>query len=131
VILRLVRNAVSKTCKGEINTKNRAGGDECEEVSIIAAAHAVVEPDTVMIQGLDTVIAYSTVIAPWWPPNVAGLAVLDWNIHGGSLRVRQSDHHPVVRRWPNCQSVLIRTFWWKWVQLSRKDPRVHYRCVNE
>lgn len=88
-------------------SQKRAGADKAEEESIVAPSHTVVDPDTMMVQSLYTVVADSAMITARWSPDVASLAVFDRYIHGSSLRCRQSNHHPVIRGWSDSKGVII------------------------
>lgn len=85
VVLRFIRDALSETRKGQVNAEKCTRGDERKEIAIIATANAIVQPDAVVIQCFDTIIAYSAVITSRWSPDVAGFAVFDRNVHSSSL----------------------------------------------
>ena len=89
---------MAKAGKGKKKAHYRGGGNEGKKVAVISTSHAVVEPNTVMIEGFDTIVANATVIASRWPPYVACLAVLDRNVHGGSIGTGESDHDPIICR---------------------------------
>ena len=97
-----------------------ASADKAKEVPVIPTADTVVQPNTVMVQSLDAVVAYSAVIASWWPPDIATFAVLDRNIHGCCLRSCQSDHDPVVSRRTHSQRV-VRVSRRKRMNISREN----------
>lgn len=74
-------------CEGradEVHCKQGRGGDEGEEVAIVAAPDAVVEPYTVVVGGLDTVVAHAAVVRTWRTPNLACLTILGRDLHGSS-----------------------------------------------
>ena len=56
-LLALINEDLCERGAQEIESKQGAGGYESEKVAIVTPANAVVEPDTVMILGLDAVIA--------------------------------------------------------------------------
>lgn len=76
---------MSKTSREKEDGEYSACSNEGEEVTVISASNAIVEPDTVMVQGFNAVVAYSAVIATRWTPDAAGLAVLYWHIHGSNF----------------------------------------------
>lgn len=82
----------------EKQTKKRGCTDEGEKVAVIPSAHTVVDPYTVMVQSLDAVIADPAMIAPSRTPDIAGLAILDWHVHGCCRGGGQFDHDPVISR---------------------------------
>lgn len=65
--------------------KDGRGAHKCKEIAIVPAAHAVIEPNTVVIERLDTVVADATVITPRRSPDVTGLAVFHRHVHGGDI----------------------------------------------
>lgn len=77
---------MSKTSSKEEESEYGACSNEGEEITVISASNTIVEPDTVMVQGFNAVVAYSAVIATRWTPDAAGLAVLYWHIHGSNFR---------------------------------------------
>jgi hypothetical protein len=85
VVLRLVRNAMSKTCKGQECTEKCTRGDKSEKVSIVATPDAIVQPNAMVIECFDTIIADSAVIASRRSPDIAGLAEFDRYVHSRSL----------------------------------------------
>ncbi len=72
---------MSEAGEGQENRQQRARADECKKVPIIPSAHAIVEPDAVMILGLDTVVAGTTMMTSQRTPDVASLAILGRNIN--------------------------------------------------
>jgi hypothetical protein len=78
-------------------TQRSAEGKECEEISVVSASNAIVDPNTVVILGLNAVVADSTVVTSRWPPDVASFAVLGWHFHSSRGRLRGLDHSPIVR----------------------------------
>ena len=95
-LLRLICQKVPKAGADQVKPQYGCRYDEREEVAIIPAPNAVVQPDTVVVEGLDTVIADSAVVAPRRSPDVAGFAVFDWHIHRSRVRRRESNHDPIV-----------------------------------
>ena len=57
------------------------GGDVGEEEAVVAAAHAVVEPDAVVVLRFDACVADSAVVCSGGTPDVAGFAVFCWDFH--------------------------------------------------
>lgn len=102
-----VRDNVPQTCERKKKSQKCACTDEGEEESIVAPSYAIVDPDTMMIQGLYTVVAHSAMVAPWWAPDITCLAIFDRYIHGSSLRGRQSNHNPVVCGWSNSKRIIV------------------------
>lgn len=75
-------------------SKKRRTADECEKVSVIPAANTVVEPDTVMILGFNTVVAKAAVMGTRRPPDITRPAVLGRDLHCGSGWVGGLDQSP-------------------------------------
>src|SRR3978361_785193 len=92
----VVGNYLAQASESQIQAQQCCCTDEGEEISIVASAHTVVQPDTVVIKSLHTVIAHSTIIASRRPPNVARLAVFHRHVHGCCLRSSQPYHDPVI-----------------------------------
>jgi hypothetical protein len=53
-----------------------------KEVTVVATANAVVDPDTVMVLRLDTVVTDAAMMGARRAPDIAAFAVLCWNFHG-------------------------------------------------
>lgn len=87
---------LSEGCAEEIERNERGRGDEGEEVAVVPAANAVIEPDAVMIVRLDTVVAEAAVVSPGRAPDIAGAAVLDGDFHGGGGRLGRFDQRPII-----------------------------------
>ena len=102
-----IRDNVAQTRKRKEKSQKCASTDKAEEESVVAPPYTIVDPDTVMIQRLYTVVADSAVVTAWRPPDVARLAVFDRYIHGSGLRRGQSDHHPIIRRWSNSKRIVV------------------------
>lgn len=68
--------------------KAEEGGEEDvgEEVAVVAAADAVVQPDAVMILSFDAGITHPAMVGAGWAPDVAGFAVLGRYFHCRGLR---------------------------------------------
>lgn len=98
-----VRQARAK----EVETEQRATEHKGEEVSIVAASDAVVQPHAVMILGLDTIVADAAVVCARRAPDVTRLAVLGWDLHCGRGRGGGDDHCPFGRRGPEGQGVFV------------------------
>ena len=71
---------VPNACAEEVDSQKRSAKHESEEVAVVPPADAVVEPDAVMVLSLDTIIAYSAVVAARWTPDIACLAVFGRNL---------------------------------------------------
>lgn len=80
----------------EVHGKDGACRNEREEVSVISAAHAVVEPYAMVIMSFDAVIAEATVVSPRWPPDIAGAAMFNRHLHRSGCPIRRTHDDPVV-----------------------------------
>lgn len=83
-----------------------------EEVAIVAPAHTVVQPDTVMVESFHAIIAHSAVVAARRPPDVASFAVFDRDIHRSHVGRSQLDHDPVGSGRAYSQRIGSRIWWW-------------------
>jgi len=86
--------------------------DEQQEESVVAAANAITNPRTVMIETIDTVIAYRAVGCPRRPVNIAGVAEF-------RLLLLPIDHDLLCRR-RLFQGISLGEVWEAW-----HDARVH------
>lgn len=71
-------------CQGgadKVQGKYGCRADEGEKIAVVATANAVVEPYTVMVLGLNTVVAQAAMMSAWRTPQLARLAVLDRDLH--------------------------------------------------
>ena len=107
VVLVLVRKDMSQAGERKQESEKGARADKTEEEAVVPSSYAVVDPDTVVIQSLYTIVAYPAVITPRRAPDIACLAVFDRDVHCGGLGCRQSDHDPVVGGWPNSKRVFV------------------------
>lgn len=82
MLLLCVEHDVSQAGTNQIKTDQCTPANKSEEITVVAAANTIVEPNTVMIKSLDTVVTDSAVVAARWSPNITGLAILDRHIHG-------------------------------------------------
>ena len=73
---------------------------EGEEVPVVSAPDAVVEPDAVVVRGLDAVVAHPTVVGSRGPPDVAGFTVLGRYLHRCGRRLCRLDERPIISRRP-------------------------------
>lgn len=99
-------NDLSQTGKRQKKRKYRPRADESKEEPVVASTNTIVEPDTMVVKCLDTVVTDSAVVAPWWSPDVAGLAVLDWDVHRCCIGSGKSYHHPIISRGADCQRII-------------------------
>lgn len=111
---------MSQAGEGQQKPEHSTSSDKTKEISVVASAHAVVEPDTVMIQRLNTVVANSAVVTSRGSPDVTRFAVLDRYVHGGSLRSRKSNHDPIIGRRANGKRILI-IGRWEGVYIAREN----------
>lgn len=63
----------------DVESENGGGEDEADEEAIIALSHAVIEPETMMIMILNTVVTGTAVACSWRPIDLTGIAVFDLN----------------------------------------------------
>ncbi len=82
----------------EVKTEERGAADKSKEIAVVATTHTVVEPDAVVVLGLDAVVAQAAVVGAGRPPDAACLAVLGGHLHRGGFRVGRLDKCP-FRRW--------------------------------
>jgi hypothetical protein len=112
---------LGEICTQDEETQYCTEGKECEEISVVSASDAIVDPNTMVVLGLDTVVANSTVVTSRRTPDVASFAVFGWHFHSSGGRLCGLDHGPIVR-W-GCQSkrvfVLVRRR--HWMKISRKN----------
>lgn len=83
--------------RNEIKAQQGSSGDECEEVSVIAAANTVVKPDAMMILGFDAVVADFAVMATRRTPYATGSAVFDGYFEMNVVLFRRFDERPGIR----------------------------------
>jgi len=81
VFLGLPNKQVGQACPKKKQADQSARTDEDKEIAIIAASNAVVEPDTVMVLCLDTVVTNTTMMGARRAPNIAAFAVLCGYLH--------------------------------------------------
>lgn len=86
-----VGNDLDETRADEVGGENCGRGNKCKEISVVAFSDTVIEPDTVVVVGLDTVIAKATVVGTWRAPDVASSAVLNGDFHGGRVGLSRFD----------------------------------------
>ena len=70
-----------EACEGKENSQKGTGADKGKEVSVVPATNAVVEPNTVMILGVDAVVADTAVVTARRSPDVAGFAIFHGYVH--------------------------------------------------
>lgn len=104
----------------EVQPQQRRRRDEGEEVAVVAAADAVVEPHAVVVVRLDAVVAEAAVVRARGPPDVAGAAVLDGDLHGRRGLVGGLDEVPVRRRGTDAQGVVV-FCWGELVEVAREN----------
>lgn len=115
----------------EEKRKDSRGTDKGKKVPVVAAADTVVKPDTMVVQGLDAIIANTTVIAARRSPDVACLAVLHRHIHCSHFGGCQLDHDPIICRRSNCQRVIRGVRDRHRVQIARNDARINNGRVHK
>lgn len=69
-----------------VDAQNGPRHEHREEVSIIALANAVVDPDAVVVVPFDTVVAKPAVMRARGPPDIASSTMFYWNFHGSRTR---------------------------------------------
>jgi hypothetical protein len=77
----LVHEDLYKTSCHSIEAQQRPGGDEGKEKSVVALADAVVDPYTVVVVALYTVVTQSAMVPTRRSPDVACPTVLHWHFH--------------------------------------------------
>lgn len=86
-----VGDDLDKTRADQVGGENCGRGDKCKEISVIAFSDTVIEPDTVVVVGLDTVIAEAAVMSTRRAPDVASPAVLNRDFHGSRVGLGRFD----------------------------------------
>lgn len=87
-----------ETQHNEIQAENGGGCHECEKVPVVAAANAVVKPDTVVVLCFDAIVADAAVVAARRTPDAAGTAIFygDFEVDLGGLG--RFDEGPTIGR---------------------------------
>lgn len=130
----LARHVHQNMCKTGANQKegqNRAGAHKRKEVAVIAPPNTVVEPDAVVIECVDTVVAHPAVVAARRSPDTTGLAVLHGHVHGGHFRSSELDHDPIICRRAKRQRVVSWICRRHSMRVSWHNSRVNNGCVYE
>lgn len=117
----LVNEDLSEGCPSEVEPKECGAADEGEEIAVVATADAVVEPDAVVVLGLDAVVAQAAVVRPRGAPDVACFAVLGGHLHRGGCRVGGLDERPFRRRRAKPQGIFALVYGGETVHVSRQD----------
>ncbi len=116
-----VNKDLGKICTEDEKSQSSTEGKEREEISIISAPNAIINPNAVVVLRLNTVIADSTVVTSRWSPYITSLAIFGWHFHCSRGRLCRLDHRPIVR-W-GCQSerifVLVRR--WHGMKVSGEN----------
>lgn len=99
ILARHVDQDVSEAGTNEEQGENRTRAHECEKVAIVAAPNAIVEPDAMVVKGLYTVVANTAMVAARRSPDIAGLAIFHWYIHGSNIGSGQLNHDPIICGW--------------------------------
>jgi hypothetical protein len=89
-----------------------------EEVAVVAATHAVVEPNTVMVLSFNAVVADTTVMRARRSPYVAAFAILGGNFHCSVGTGGRHNHCPLRSSGTKTQWVFIRIRGWERVQIA-------------
>lgn len=129
--LRAICETVSETGESKKEPENRPRSDEGEKVAIVSSTNTIVEPNTVMIECFDTIIANPAMIASRWPPDVTSLAIFDRDIHCGRFGSSKSNHDPVIGRRSKCEWIILCIRRWEWMNIAGNNPRVYHRRMNE
>jgi hypothetical protein len=106
---------VSKAGAEEEETEEGGSTDEYKEVAIVTATDTVVQPDAVMILGFDAVVANTTMVRTWGPPDIAAFAVFGRDFHSSIAACGRYHHCPFRGRRTKTQRVFIRISWRKWM----------------
>lgn len=126
-----IEENVRETGSNQKQGENRTRAHKGKEVAIVASAYAVVQPNTVVIQCLDTVVTDTTVVATRRAPDGTGFAVLDRYVHGSNVGRGQFDHDPVVRGRANGQRIIGGIHRRHRVDISRHNTRIDHRGVHK
>ena len=82
VTRRSISEAMAETGEGQEEAKECCGADESDEISVVAPANTIVDPNAMVVLGFYTIIANSAMVTPGRSPDVAGLAVFCRHVHG-------------------------------------------------
>lgn len=130
-LARLVDQNVCEASPDQEQRKDRAGANEGKKVAVIPPANTVVQPNTVVVKGFNTVIADTAVIAARRPPDVTCFAVLNRHIHSGYIRCSKLDHDPIVCWRTERERVVSGIRGRHRVYVPRHDPGIDDRCVHK
>ena len=103
----LVDEDLGERRPGEVEPQERGAADKSKEIAVVATAHTVVEPDAVVVLGLDAVVAQAAVVSAGRPPDAACLAVLGGHLHRGGFRVGGLDKSPFRGRLAKPERILV------------------------
>lgn len=115
----LVNEELSKTRTDQVKCKKRGGSDKGKEIAVIAFTDTVVEPDTVMVMGLDAVVAKATVMSTRGTPDIARPAVLHRYLHSCRIGLGRFDKSPVGGGGPKLEGIIMLIQRRKSVEISR------------
>lgn len=90
---------VHNTKREEIGGEQGCRADKGEEVPVVTASDAVVEPHAVMVLRLDAGIAYFAVVTTGRAPYAAGTTVFDGHFEMNVVLFGGLDEGPAVRWW--------------------------------
>ena len=107
----------SHDVQGEDSSSTKVG----EEEAVITSADAIIEPNTVMVMPIDTVVADTAMMGTRRSPNVAGSAVFHRYFHRGSARLSRLYQHPIVGRRSKSQRVGILVWHRELVKIAGQD----------
>lgn len=96
-----------QTSSSKVGTEESSAGNKSEKISVVSTADTVIEPNAMMILGLDAIVAQSTVVSTRWTPDVTGSAVPNRDFHSSGRLVCGSDEVPIGSRGPESKRVVI------------------------
>lgn len=92
----VISNDLAQRCTSQQKARDGRCADESEKITIVASTDTVVDPYTVMVQSVNTVVANTTMIASRRSPYVASFAILHGHIHSCGCGSCKANHDPVI-----------------------------------
>lgn len=96
--------------KYKVQPQKSPGADEGEKVPVVSPSNAIVDPSTVVILGLNTIITDSTMVASRRAPDIASFTIFGRILEGDILSA-SLDVDPLRERWRNCERVVRISLW--------------------
>ena len=122
-LLDRIRYAVVQAGVDQEKCQAKNGSNKCEKVAVVASTNTIVEPDAMVIKRFHAVVTDSAVIAARRPPDVAGFAIFDRQVHCGSVRSCRSNRNPVAHGRTKSQWIRLRIWWRMRIDIAWQDLR--------